>query len=490
MSAKWILGRKMIGGWLGLFFLLTASGAMAQIRVPRMVSDGMVLQRDLPLRIWGFASPGEKVTVKFAGETASGVTGDDGKWVVHLGPKKAGGPFSMDINGINHIWLKNILVGEVWVLSGQNGMAMPMSAVQDKYSEVIAKAGDVPIRQFAVPLRYDFKGPRDNAPPGAHWETASPTSILSFSALGYFFARALYDEYHVPVGLINVCAPDAPAEAWLSRDALRVFPDYAAKAARYADSSYKEGTGPADPMATGGLFNGMIAPVCTQTVRGIVWYGGEANLAKAPEYASLLPMLVNDWRRSWEEGAMPFLIVQAPAHGPVKEEPGESRWAELRESQRTTSSLPGMGLVVSADLGDVDDVPGQNREELARRLVLSAADVAYEKKNFIASGPMYHSMKVRGDRVHINFSDVNTGLIVKGGGELKGFTVAGEDGHFVTAKASIEGKSVVVWSEQVPHPVAVRYGWADNPAGANLYNRDVLFKDGLPAPPFEGRVKH
>lgn len=489
MSARWISDREMTGRWLALFFLLSASGAIAQVRVPRSVGDGMILQRDLPLRIWGFASPGEKVTVKFVGETASGVTGDNGKWMVQFGPKKAGGPFTMDINGINHIWLKNIMVGEVWVLSGQTGMSMPMSAVKDKHADVIAKAGDAPIRQFDVPLRYDFKGPRENAPPGAHWEPASPASVLSFSALGYFFARALYDEYHVPVGLINVCAPDAPAEAWLSRDALRVFPDYAAMATRYADSSFKEGTGPADPMATGGLFNGMIAPICTQTVRGVLWYQAEANLTKPAEYTSLLPLLINDWRRYWDEGAMPFIIVQAPAHGPAKETPEESPWAQLREAQRMALNLPATGLVVSADLGDAGDVPGQNREELARRLLLSAQDVAYAKKNFIASGPMYHSMKAHGDRVHINFSDVNTGLIVKGGGDLKGFAVAGSDGHYFPAKASIEGKSVVAYSEQVPHPVAVRYAWADNPAGANLYNRDILFKDGLPAPPFAGHVK-
>jgi sialate O-acetylesterase len=479
----------MAGQWMALLFLLSVSGAFAQIRVPRMVSDGMVLQRDIPLRIWGFASPGEKVTVKFAGETASGVTGDNGKWVVQLGPKKAGGPFTMDINGINHVWLKNILVGEVWVLAGQTGMAMPMSEVGNKYADLIAKAGDIPIRQFLVPLRYDFKEPRDNAPPGAHWEPASPSSVLSFSALGYFFARALYDELHVPVGLVNVCVPDAPAEAWLSRDALRVFPDYAAMATRYADSSFKEGTGPADPMATGGLFNGMIKPVCVQTVRGILWYAGPANLGKPAEYTSLLPLLINDWRRSWDEGALPFLIVQAPAHGPAKETSEESPWAQLREAQRMATSLPGTGLVVSADLGDADDVPGQNREELARRLVLSAQDVAYDKKNFIASGPMYHSIKVHGDRVHISFDNVNTGLIVKGGGDLKGFTIAGPDGHYLPGKASIEGKSVVVYNEQVPHPVSVRYGWADNPAGINLYNRDVLFRDGLLAPPFAGHVK-
>ena len=457
--------------------------------MPRLVSDGMVLQRDMPLRIWGFASPGEKITVQFAGETESGVTDDNGKWLIQLAPKKAGGPFTMDINGINHVWLKNIMIGEVWVLAGQSGMAMPMEKVKEKYAGLLAKASELPVRQFLVPLRYDFKGPRDNAPPGSRWEAATPSSLLSFSALGYFFARALYDEYHVPVGLISLSAPDAPAEAWLSGDALRTFPEYATMASRYTDSSFKDGTGPADPMTPGGLFNGMVAPACSMTVRGVIWYPGEANMAKPSEYTSLLPSLINDWRRSWHEGAMPFLYVQAPAHGPAKENQEESRWAELREAQRMALSLPATGMVVSADLGDAADVPGQNREELAKRLCLAAQSVAYDKKNIISSGPIYHTMKVRGDRVHISFNEVNTGLIVKGGGELKGFAVAGADGHFVPAKASIEGKSVVVWSDQVPQPVAVRYGWADNPAGANLYNRDILFKDGLPASPFAGRAK-
>jgi len=469
--------------------MFSVVGVFAQIRVPRMVSDGMVLQRDMPLRIWGYASPGEKVTVKFAGETASGVTDDNGKWVVQLSPKKAGGPYNMDIDGINHIWLKNILVGEVWVVAGQTGMAMPMERVKAKYADLIAHADNPSIRQFLVTMRYDFKAPRENTPAGNHWEPATSTSILSFSALGYFFARELYERYHVPIGLINVCAPDAPAEAWLSKDGLRAFPEYAAVAARYADSSFRDGTGPADRMAPGGLFNGMIAPVCMHTVRGIIWDQGEADLGKAPEYAGLFPLLINDWRRHWDEGALPFLYVQAPAYGPAKETPGESQWADLREAQRMAMALPATAMIVATDLGDVTDVPGQNREELSKRLSLAAESIAFGKRNFISTGPLYHSMKVHGDRVHINFTEVNTGLVVKDGGELKGFAVAGDDGRFLPAKASIDGKTVEVWSEQVPHPVAVRYAWADNPAGANLYNRDILFKDGLPAPPFAARAK-
>jgi sialate O-acetylesterase len=242
-------------------------------------------------------------------------------------------------------------------------------------------------------------------------------------------------------------------------------------------------------MASGGLFNGMVAPVCNQTVRGIIWYQGEANLSNTPEYGSLLSLLIADWRRWWREGDVPFLVIQAPARGPVRDSPEESRWAELREAQRAALKLPGTAMIVSADLGDAGNVAGQNREEIARRLLLAAQSLAFGKKDFIFSGPIYHSMKVHGDRVHLNFTEINTGLIVKGGGELKGFTIAGEDGHFVPARATIDGKSVIVWSEQVPRPTQVRYAWADNPAGANLYNRDILFKDGLPAPPFEAHPK-
>jgi sialate O-acetylesterase len=475
--------------WLWIFLLFPLTGVMAQIRVPRTVSDGMVLQRDIPLRIWGFSGPGEKVTVKFDGESATGTADEKGRWVVQLSPKKAGGPYTMDINGINHIWIKDILVGEVWVLSGQEGMAMPLERVNDKYAALIAKAGNEPIRQFAIPLRYDFREQRYNPPPGTKWEAATPASVLSFSALGYLFARALYAEYKVPVGLINVCAPDAPAQAWLSPQALKLFPDYSAAALRYTDSVFKEGTAPADPDAPGGLFNGMISPVCLQTVRGILWYPGGANVAKPEEYGSLLSVLISDWRRHWDEGELPFLYIQAPAHGSPQDNAAESHWAELREAQRSVLKLPATGMVVSADLGDWQKGPDQNNEELSRRLLLAAESVAYGKKNIIYSGPLYHSMKVHGDRVHINFEEVNTGLITKDGGGLKGFTIAGDDGHFVPANATIEGKIVVVWSGQVAHPVTVRYAWADNPSGANLYNRDILFKEGLPASPFQGQAK-
>jgi len=482
------MNSKKWGGWWLLCFVLSGPGSFAQIRVPRLVSDGMVLQRDMPLRIWGFGSPGERVTVKFAGETASGMTNDEGKWIVQLSPKKAGGPFTMDIDGINHIWLKNILVGEVWFCSGQYNMQMPMEKVRDQYAELIAHADNLPIRQFYIPQHYDYKGPRTNVSSG-HWEAASPASILSFSALGYLFAKQVYEQYHCPVGLINACAGDAPAEAWLSGDGLRQLPEYASAATRYADSVFPEGTGPVDRMAPGGLFNGMIAPADTYTVRGILWWQGEANIAKAGEYNGVFPTLINDWRQHWSEGELPFLYVQLEAHGPVSAAPAESQWAEMREAQLMALQLPGTGMTVTADLDEGGALQPQDLEEIARRLMLSAESIAYGKKNIIFTGPIFESMKVHGDKVHVMFTEANTGLIVKGGGELKGFAIAGSDNKFVPAHAETDGKKIIVWSEQVGNPVAVRYGWADNPFGMNLYNRDILFKDGLPAPPFAGRAR-
>ena len=475
-------------GWLFCAMLFSGMAGSAQIRVPRLVSDGMVLQREIPIRIWGFGAPGEKVTVKFDGETASSVTADNGKWIVLLSPKKAGGPYTMDIDGINHIWLKNIMVGEVWACFGQYNMELPMEQVSAQYADLIAHADNAPIRQFRILERYDYKGPRENVSSG-HWETASPSSVGSFSALGYLFARQLYDHFHVPVGLINATVADAPAEAWLSPGALRSFPGYHSAATRYADSSFAEGKGPADRMAPGGLQNGMVAPAATYTVRGILWYQGEANVQKPGDYQGLLTTLINDFRRWWSEGDLPFIYVQLEGHGPVKQQPEESQWAELREAQRLALGQPGVAMTVAADLSDSGDLRPKDFEELARRLFLAAGDVAYGKGNTIYTGPLYRSMKAHGKIMHVLFDDLNTGLIVKGGGELKGFEIAGADHRFLPAKALIDGKKVYVWNDEIPHPMEVRYAWADNPAGANLYNRDILFKDGLPAPPFEGGVK-
>jgi sialate O-acetylesterase len=474
---------------------MQGQAVFSQVRVPRLVSDGMVLQRGTNIRIWGWAGPGEEITVEFDGEKAKTVTNDAGRWALLLGPRKPGGPYNMEIDGINHIELRNVFVGDVWLCSGQSNMEMSMEQVKEKYPEVIAQSKNDLIRQFRVPLRYDFNEPHDNVASG-RWEAANPATVLSFSAVAYFFAREIYDRYKVPVGLINNAVGGSPAEAWLDADALREFPMAEAVAARYANSAYRDSIAAADKAAgkesyfqfqPGGLFNGMLFPVVNYTVKGVIWYQGEANVSRAVEYRRLFSALITDWRRNFPQPELPFLFVQLPNYMPVKEQPEESSWAELREAQRLTLSLPLTGMAVTTDLGETNNIHPLNKEGVAKRLFLAAERVAYDKINFISSGPLYHSIHIRHNKIHVSFDDVEGGLIVKGGGELHGFAIAGADNHFVWAKAIISGKSVIVWSDQVPQPVAVRYAWADNPEGANLYNRDALFQDGLPASPFEGR---
>jgi sialate O-acetylesterase len=238
-----------------------------------------------------------------------------------------------------------------------------------------------------------------------------------------------------------------------------------------------------------GLYNGMVAPLLPYTIRGVIWYQGEANTGNPGQYRSLLTSLIADWRRHWGEGNFPFLYVQLPNFMPAKDQPSESNWAALREAQREVLSVPGTGMAVAIDVGEWNDLHPLDKEDVGRRLGLAAEGIVYGRKNFVYSGPMYESMKVSGNRVRIRFTHVDGGLIVKGGGELRGFAVAGADHKFVWAKAVIEGKEVVVWSDAVPQPVAVRYAWADNPQGANLANKFFYETDGLPASPFEGKAR-
>jgi sialate O-acetylesterase len=471
--------------WIGLW-LFSGWKVPAQVRVPRLVSDGMVLQRDIPVRIWGFASPAEEITVKFDGETVHSMTDNNGKWLAILSPKKAGGPYTMDIDGINHIWLKDIMVGEVWFCSGGTGMQLRMEKVKAQYADFIARSAHASIRQYHITTRYDFKGPRPNVA-GSGWEPATPSSVLSFSALAYLFALQVADQYHVAVGLIDATVAGTPAEAWLSPEELQLFPPYAAMAAPYADSTFADGTGPANRMAAGGLFNGMIAPASVYTVRGVLWSQGDTNMARPADYHGIFASLIGDWRRHWGQPGLAWIFVQAGAHGAPSTQAQESRWAELREQQRLTLTVPSTGMAVSADLGEGSDGECLHLDELAKRLFASAEGIAYEKANTIYTGPLFHAMRIKREKVTVHFNAVESGLVVKGGGDVRGFTLAGDDNHFYPAKAVIEGKTVIVTCEQVPNPVALRYGWADNPQGINLINRDHLFQDGLPASPFEAR---
>jgi sialate O-acetylesterase len=622
--------------------------AFCQVKIPRLVSDGMVLQRDAGVKIWGWADANEKVAINFNGKTYNTTAGTDGKWAVMLSDLKAGGPYSMDINASNHITLKDIMIGDVWVCSGQSNMELPMNRVKDKYPDVISHSADSNIRQFIVPDRYVFEMPQEDVQSGS-WLSANPKSVLEFTAVGYFFAKELYEKYHVPIGLINASLGGSPAEAWMSEDALKAFPAHLKTAEKYKDSNYinqimekdkavsnawysriqeldkglekgqkpwfdvnydasqwatmnvpgywadhelgnvngvvwfrkeidvpvsmtglparlwlgrivdgdftyvngkpvgsvsyqyppriydipsnllkagkniivvrvinNSGRGgfvsekPYQLTAAGqaidlkgrwqyklgdtmaplpgktfiewqplGLYNGMIAPLLNCKIKGVIWYQGESNTGKPLEYQKLLPALIADWREKWNQGDFPFLYVQLANFMEVKNKPSESNWAALREAQLKTLSVPNTGMAVTIDLGERNDIHPLNKEDVGRRLALAAQKIAYGDQNVVYSGPIYQSMKIEGNKIILTFTNVGGGLIVKGSDELKYFSIAGADKIFVWAKAKIDGNNVVVWNDQVPNPVAVRYAWADNPEGANLYN-----KEGLPASSF------
>ncbi|WP_239692018.1 sialate O-acetylesterase [Hymenobacter coccineus] len=629
--------------------LLAATPALAQVRLPRLVSNGMVLQRDAPVRIWGWAKPGEAVSVAFQSKTYRATTGTDGQWRVQLPATKAGGPYELKIDASNHLVVKDILLGDVWFCAGQSNMELPMRRVRDKYPQEVATANNPRIRQFDVPMRYDFRGPKADVS-GGSWVALTPETVLNFSAVGYFFAKEINAKYQVPVGLIKVAVGGSPAEAWLSADALKQFPKYEAQVAPYKDSAavagikqresaavsdwykrlhqadqgeapgqpkwsspgydasgwatmnvpgywanetplgmvngvlwfrkevevpaamagqagrlelgtlvdadstyingqlvgttayqypprkydfgpgvlkagknvvtvrlisnggrggftkektyqlaaggqtldlrgpwqYKLGaTTPPTPGTTtfqyqpGGLYNGLVAPALPYALKGVLWYQGESNVGRPDDYLALTTSLVADWRTKFQQPNLPFLYVQLANINAAKKEPGESNQAKVRDAQRRLLAQPRTGMAVISDVGEWNDIHPLDKQTVGHRLALAAEKVAYGDTKIVASGPLYQGMKPAGNQVTLTFAGVGTGLVAKGGGALQGFTVAGADHKFVPAQARIEGGKVVVQSPQVEAPVAVRYGWADNPEDANLYN-----KEGLPTSTF------
>jgi len=640
------LNIRKLGLVLCCYALLISQSALCNVKLPRLVSDGMVLQRG-GAKVWGWADAGEKVTIKFNGKTYAAAAGTDGKWGIKLSETKAGGPYTLEINAKNNITLKNILVGDVWICSGQSNMVLPMSRVSPLYGDVIAASKNDSIRQFLVPMEYDFKEPREDLKSG-RWESANPQTVLNFTATGYFFAKALYEKYRVPIGLVNASVGGSPAEAWLSEDALKEFPEHletakkfksdgyieqirtkekaandawykliresdkglAAGEKRWYDPAYDSSNWPTmklpgywadgelgpvngvvwfrkdivvpdsmagkpgkllmgrivdsdeiyvngklvgttsyqypprrynvpsnllkagkntivarvvntsgrggfvknkpyeltagnqtidlkgqwqyklgatmDPLPPTtfiqykpvGLYNGMIAPLLNYTIKGVIWYQGESNTWKPLEYRKLFGALITDWRKEWNQGEFPFLYVQLANFMAAKDQPSESGWAEVREAQLKTLSVPKTGMAVIIDIGEWNDIHPLNKKDVGERLALAARKLAYGDTKVVHSGPIYESMETAGNKIIIRFTNTGGGLVAKGG-ELKHFAIAGTDKKFVWAKAKIRGDKVIVWSDDVAKPIAVRYAWADNPEGANLYN-----KEGLPASPF------
>ena len=634
-----------------LFFtaLLLSVSLFAEVRLPRLFGDNMVLQRDKPIAVWGWASPGEKVTVHFNGQTKTVRTDKQGQWSLRLDPMSAGGPYQMTVNGgKSDKTFTNVMIGEVWICSGQSNMEMPIAGWGkiNNYRQEIADANFDAIRQIKVPNTVALI-PQTDIPNG-EWKVCSPQTAGDFSATAYFFARELYQKLHIPIGLINTSWGGTMVETWTSRGAFEQSDEFrgmigtmksgsdikkmgeekkdeltkkivalqgsmtgdetqyastglddahwekmklpgqweqagmgledldgivwfrkvidisAAEAGQAAvldvgkiddaDETYVNGVKvgattnytthrqymiPAGVLKagrnviavrvedTGGnggiygepgelkctigvreislagdwsfrvarivmntamgpnsaptlLFNAMINPLIPYTIRGAIWYQGEANAGRAYQYRKAFPLMITDWRQHWKEGDFPFYFVQlASWNADNGNSQRGSTWAELREAQAMTLSLPNTGMAVTTDIGNSIDIHPKDKQDVGKRLAFIALNNLYGQ-TMEYSGPVYQSMQVDGQKVILHFSHTGSGLSTPDKyGYLRGFEVAGSDHVWHYAKAGIQGDKVVVWSDVVTSPVAVRYGWMDDALEDNLFN-----KEGLPAPPF------
>lgn len=440
----------------------------AEVKLHGLFSDHMVLQRDMKLPIWGSAAPGEEITVEFAGQKASAKADDKGKWLVALAPVKAGGPHALKVTGKNNaVALKDVLVGEVWICSGQSNMEWPLEKTRDP-KDVIANSKNPNIRLFDVPKTPNAtpqtelgepKAPAKGGRQFGRWLECGPETTPTFSGVGYYFGRMLEKDLKVPVGLINSSWGGTAAERWTSKNVFDANPEL--KGLKGSD-----------------LYNGMIVPLQPFAFRGVIWYQGEANASRSKQYFPLMNAMIQGWRDDWKQGDFAFLTVQL---APYDQPKVEGVWAELREAQLFTSrKVKNVGMAVITDAGDPKDIHPKDKMVVGERLALAARAIAYGEK-LVYSGPEFLAANFEGGKAILAFKHIGGGLQAKGG-PLTGFTLAGADGKFHKAEAKIVEGTVVVTCPDVPQPTAVRYGWANYPV-CNLYNAE-----GLPATPFRSDV--
>ena len=464
----------------------------------------MVLQRDRPIHLWGWAEPGEKVTATLNGATQSAIGDRVGTWNIYLPPQAAGGPFQLTVSGTNIITVDDILIGDVWFASGQSNMEMPLTgfpgAVVKNSAEEISRA-DQPTLRLLMVKKKPSSYPLRDFEPDVEWTVCKPATAARFSAVAYFFGREIAAKEHVPVGLIDSTWGGTPAEAWVSLDTISAHTDLMPVFATWAPMANEQADIPAmlaaerredaeakraglplpkhswhpdrATYAPAWLYNGMVAPAINFGIKGVIWYQGETNskLARAPLYQTLFPALIADWRSHWREGNFPFFYVQISS---FKSDATES-WSTVREAQRRTLSVSDTGMAVTIDIGDPDNVHPADKQTVAARLVLAARALAYGE-NIEYSGPIFRQTSVEAAGVRVWFDHAGSTLVANGVPE--GLEVAGEDNHFMKASATIDGPTVVVSSSEVKEPKYARYGWANAPT-VNLFNAA-----GLPASPF------
>jgi sialate O-acetylesterase len=490
---------------------MAAAMASADVKLPALISDNMVLQQGRQVAIWGTADPGEQVSVSLGEQKEMATADSGGQWKVQLGPLAKGGPLELTVAGKNTVTIHNVLVGEVWVCSGQSNMEMAVwnhnvfGGVNNAEKEVAA--ANYPLMRLFIVKKAVAGKPQSDVQ--GQWVVASPATVGSFSAVGYFFGRDLHQALKFPVGLIDSSWGGTEAEAWTSDAAMDADPDLKVaadswrqriidfpaalgdyklkldeweKSAAEAEANGKVAPSvpdaPRDPRShpwrAAGLWNAMMAPLTPYAIAGVIWYQGESNAEFAYQYRKVFATMIQQWRSSWGEGDFPFLFVQLASFAPGAKSP--DAWPTLREAQDKTLALPKTGMAVAIDIGDSNDIHPKNKQEVGRRLALAAEGIAYGRK-VEYMGPTFKSLRADKGTLRLQFTHVAGGLVVHGQ-SLMGFEIAGQDQQFFPAAAKIEGNEVVLSSSQVAKPVAARYAWANDPK-CNLYNQV-----GLPAPPF------
>jgi sialate O-acetylesterase len=495
-----------------LFILQFDTEAQSALKLPSLFSDNMILQRNMNLPVWGNAVPGTGVEVKINSMVKSALTDSSGKWKIILDQMEAGENNVLTVSaGKDTLVFRNVSIGEVWLCSGQSNMEFQLKKSLNGDAE-IEKATDSRIKLFTVAHK-SSPVPVENCE--GRWEICSPENVKNFSAVAYHFAKNLIKEINVPVGLIHSSWGGTPIEAWISKDILDSDPEFKKVFERWnrvveeypgvlndynlnkekllmkwkEDSSRSVSLGFAPPRKPGlptapggrntpcGLYNGMIYPLAPYGIKGVIWYQGESNVGRPGEYKKLFPAMIKNWRDLWGIGDFPFYYVQLP-NFEREPEPLGSGWPELREAQLAALSVPNTGMAVTIDIGEPMDLHPKNKSDVGYRLSLIALKNLYGKKDVAASGPVLKSYEVNGNKIILEFDNSEDEIVLKNRSRLTGFKIASADKKFHDAEAVIENNKVIVWSDLVDKPVAVRYAWADNPL-CTLYN-----KCGLPASPF------
>lgn len=487
--------------WIAVLTLAaTSATAMADVTLPNIFGEHMVLQRSQKNKVWGKAAAGEEVTVSIASQSHKTKAGADGAWSVMLDPMEVGEPLTLSVKGKNEIKFGDVLVGEVWICSGQSNMQWSVNSSNDPDLEKAA-AKHPKLRMINFP-NIGVQEPIWTHP-NSQWQVSSPETIGNWSAVGYFFARQLQRTLDVPVGMINNAWGGSACEAWVNRDLLtktasmrpmmerwilseKAFADLSAKT-DLNEEQKKQLAGLQNQMRgnsrPANIYNGVLSSHIGYGIRGAIWYQGESNAGRAYQYRDLFPLMIQNWRDEWGQGDFPFYWVQLADFLAEKPEPGDSSWAELREAQTMTMKrLKNTGEAVIIDIGEGKDIHPKNKVDVGRRLARWALAETYKVPGIAARSPLYKSMETAGNKIVLTFDNVApaaNGWRPFDVHEPRGFAIAGADKKFVWASAKIlpDGR-IEVWSDKVAEPASVRYGWADNPV-VNMYS-----SAGLPLTPF------